>query len=429
MTRSLFTISTFFQRKLWTQSILSTRTNNSRCLKSCRTAKLVLLSSAIAILSSCSSTEVIKANSTPAIQAQVELPPHLYMDIGILPLEPNIPATEKEQIKKFVVPDVRRAESQFIAYHLKDTLEQTGNWGAVRVTPNVSEAVDLVVSGIILISNGETLKVKLKATDSTGKVWVSKEYRDLASKYSYKGINEDPFQDLYNDFANDILRYRESLSEQRISTIRQTSSLIFAKSLAPDAFGQYIKVSRSGQTSITQLPADQDRMLGRVSKIKEREYLFVDTLDEYYGQFYRDMKESYDEWRFATYEEALNLKEMQRQSAARLITGGLLIAGGIYAGSESGTYAGDVASAGAVIGGIAAVKSGLDKRREAEIHAESLRELSQSLGSEITPYVLDVEGRTIELNGTADAQYEQWRGILKQIYATETGNTTGNKVE
>ena len=312
---------------------------------------------------------------------------------------------------------------------MKDTLEQTGNWGAVRVTPNVSEAVDLVVSGMILISNGETLKLRLKASDSTGKVWVSKEYKDLASKYSYKGINEDPFQDLYNDFANDLLRFRESLSEEKIERIRQTSSLIFAKSLAPDAFGQYLKVSRSGQTSITQLPADQDRMLSRVTKIKEREYLFVDTLDEYYGQFYRDMKESYDEWRFATYEEALNLKEMQRQSTARLITGGLLIAGGIYAGSESGTYAGDVAAAGAVIGGIAAVKSGLDKRREAEIHAESLRELSQSLGSEITPYVLDVEGRTIELTGTADAQYEQWRGILQEIYVAETGNASENKVE
>ena len=428
MTRSLFANSAFCLtvdsiRLAFTRSV-----GNQRTRQHCATRR-IMLSSLLLTLAGCGSTEVIKANSTPAIQAQVELPEHLYMDIGILPLDPNIPATEKEQTKKFVVPDVRRAESQFIAYHMKDTLEQTGNWGAVRVTPNVSEAVDLVVSGMILISNGETLKLRLKASDSTGKVWVSKEYKDLASKYSYKGINEDPFQDLYNDFANDLLRFREFLSEEKIERIRQTSSLIFAKSLAPGAFGQYLKVSRSGQTSITQLPADQDRMLSRVTKIKEREYLFVDTLDEYYGQFYRDMKESYDEWRFATYEEALNLKEMQRQSTARLITGGLLIAGGIYAGSESGTYAGDVAAAGAVIGGIAAVKSGLDKRREAEIHAESLRELSQSLGSEITPYVLDVEGRTIELTGTADAQYEQWRGILQEIYVAETGNASENKVE
>lgn len=426
-------------KSLFTNSAFSRSVDRARLALSCLTdkrqadqhsfARVVVLSGLLLALAGCGSTEVIKANSTPAIQAQVELPEHLYMDIGILPLDPNIPATEKERTKQFVVPDVRRAESQFIAYHLKDTLEQTGNWGAVRVTPNVSEAVDLVVSGMILVSNGETLKLRLRATDSTGKVWVSKEYRDLASKYSYKGINEDPFQDLYNDFANDLLRFRESLAEKRVATIRQTSSLIFAKGLAPDAFGQYLKVSRNGQTTIKQLPADQDRMLSRVTKIKEREYLFVDTLDEYYGQFYRDMKESYDEWRFATYEEALNLKEMQRQSTARLITGGLLIAGGIYAGSESGTYAGDVAAAGAVIGGIAAVKSGLDKRREAEIHAESLRELSQSLGSEITPYVLDVEGRTIELTGTADAQYQQWRGILRQIYATETGNASENKVQ
>ncbi|MEX2326259.1 MAG: hypothetical protein WD558_00885, partial [Pseudomonadales bacterium] len=67
------------------------------------------------------------------------------------------------------------------------------------------------------------------------------------------------------------------------------------------------------------------------------------------------------------------------------------------------------------------IKSGMERRREAEIHEESLRELSQSLGAEITPFVLDIEGRTIELTGTADAQYQQWRRILKDIYIEETG--------
>ena len=70
------------------------------------------------------------------------------------------------------------------------------------------------------------LRLSLKASDSTGKVWVSKEYKDLASKYSYKGINEDPFQDLYNDFANDLLRFRESLSEKKIERIEIPTSVV-----------------------------------------------------------------------------------------------------------------------------------------------------------------------------------------------------------
>ncbi len=371
--------------------------------------------------SGCSTTEIVKANSTPARQASIALPTHLYMDIGIIPLETGIPDTEEELKKQLIIPDVRRAESQYIAFHLKDTLEQTGNWGAVRVTPDSSDAIDVEVSGKILGSDGELLRIHLKAVDSTGKVWLEKSYKDQASKFSYRGPKEDPFQDLYNDFANDLLDHRQKLKEVDITRIRQVSDLKYARSLSPDAFGQYIKTSHDGTTEISQLPADTDRMLQRVNNIKEREYLFVDTLDEYYGKFYRDMKASYDEWRFATYEEALNLRQMQKQATARLLTGAARVAGGIYAGSESGTWAGDAAALGAVTGGIGSIKSGLDRRREAEIHAESLRELSHSLGSEITPYVLDIEGRTVELTGTANAQYDQWRTILKEIYTAEIG--------
>ena len=35
-----------------------------------------------------------------------------------------------------VSAEVRRAESRYMAFHLKDTLEQTGNWGIVRVVPS-----------------------------------------------------------------------------------------------------------------------------------------------------------------------------------------------------------------------------------------------------------------------------------------------------
>ncbi len=37
-----------------------------------------------------------------------------------------------------------------------------------------------------------------------------------------------------------------------------------------------------------------------------------------------------------------------------------------------------------------------------------------------TPYVLDIEGRTIELTGTAQEQYVEWRKLLREIYAQET---------
>ncbi|MBQ76762.1 MAG: hypothetical protein CMQ20_17285 [Gammaproteobacteria bacterium] len=350
-----------------------------------------------------------------------QIPDELLLDIGISPLDPNLQKADAANAKKLIVPDVRNAESRFIAYQLKDTLELTGNWGAVRVIPDPSDAVDLKLQGKILVSDGEQLKLWMQAVDSAGKVWLKKEYRDTASKFSYRSPKEDPFQDLYNDIANDLLLARQKFTAARISRIRQISSLKYARNLSPEAFGDYLVENRSGKVDISQLPASNNEMLTRVDRIKQQEYLFVDTLDDYYAHFHRDMKASYDEWRHATYDEAVRLRQMQKQARNRLIGGAALIAGGIVAANKSETWAGDAAATGAVLGGIGAIKSGLDRRKEAEIHAESLKELSQSLGSEITPYVLDIEGKTIELTGTADAQYQQWRRILGEIYVEETG--------
>ena len=35
--------------------------------------------------------------------------------------------------------------------------------------------------------------------------------------------------------------------------------------------------------------------------------------------------------------------------------------------------------------------------------------------------VLQVQGETMRLTGTAEAQYESWRKLLREIYETETG--------
>lgn len=368
----------------------------------------------------CATTQVVTANSTPARQATAPIPFEELLDVGILPVDPNIPTDLKEIEKRLIVPDVRRAESSYIAYHLKDTLELTGNWGAVRVTPEAAKSVDLELQGRILLSDGEQLKVQMRAVDAAGRVWFDRVYEDTASKFSYEKPREDPFQDLYNDIANDLLMAREDMSSEDILAIKTVAKLKYASDLAPEAFSDYLEENSRGQVRVVQLPADTDSMLARVNRIKEQEYLFVDTLDDYYSRFYRDMRPSYDEWRHATYDEAIRLREIQRQARTRLATGALLIAGGIAAGSESNTWAGDAAAAGAVVGGIGAVRAGLQRQKEAEIHAESLKELSQSLGTEITPYVLDIEGRTIELTGTAEEQYQQWRELLSEIYVQET---------
>ena len=382
--------------------------------------QLLKITALLVTLTGCTTTQVVTSSSTPAMQASEYIPQDELLDIGIQPLDPGIPDAIEDIEKFLIVPDVRRAESSYIAYQLKDTLELTGNWGAVRVTPETSNSVDLYVRGSILASDGEILRVAITVSDAAGKTWYSREYEDTASKFSYAKPVEDPFQDIYNQISDDLLQARQLLSRTDVINIKTIANLRFARDLAPDAFEGYLTADRKDRLAVAQLPAENDSMMRRVNRIKEQEYLFVDTLDDYYSRFHREMRPSYDEWRQATYEEAIRLREVQRQARNRLIGGALLIAAGVAAGGESSTWAGDAAAAGAVVGGIGAVKSGFERRKEAEIHAESLRELSQSLGTEITPYVLDIEGRTIELTGTAAEQYVEWRRILRDIYAEET---------
>ena len=389
-------------------------------VKLCFTTLTVLM--AVIAIPACSSTEIVRANSTPPMIAKTQPPIDLYMDIGIMPLEPGIPEGEEALENSLIIPDVRRAEARYIAYQLKDTLELTGNWGAVRVIPQFTEAVDILITGKILDSNGEELKIQVTVADSTGQVWLSRTFTDTASKYSYEAPKEDPFQDIYNDVANAILIYRQKLDEPELAKIKQVSNLRYAIRLSPEAFGGYLTESK-GSVQIEQLPASNDQMLVRVNRIKEREYLFVDTLDDYYGNFFRDMKASYHEWRYATYDEAVAAKRLKKESMKRLIGGAAVVAAGVAASAskQSNTYASQAAGLGVVGGGIGLIKSGLSRRQRAEVHENALKEISESLGAEITPYVLDIEGRTIELTGTADVQYEEWREILKQIYIEETG--------
>ena len=376
----------------------------------------------LALVTGCASTTVIKANATPAIQAEEQLPEALLMDIGIIPFDPGIPEEEQELEDGLIVPDVRRAESRYFAYHLKDTLELTGNWGAVRVTPEDSSAVDLIVSGEIKLSDGEQIKANVKVVDTTGRVWVDKKYEDISSKFSYRNQRkEDPFQDFYNAIANDLLAFRQTLTATELQTVRRVSALKFAAALSPEAFDEYIATDRRGKVEIKQLPADNDPMLARIDKIKQREYLFIDTLDDYYAKFYSDMELPYHDWREYTYDEAIKLREMEREATKRMLGGAAMIVGGIVAGQQSGTYAGQTGAAVAVGAGAGVIRAAFNKRKEAEIHAASLKELTSSLGAEITPIILDIEGKTIELTGTVNEQYYQWRRILKEIYAEETG--------
>jgi hypothetical protein len=158
-----------------------------------------------------------------------------------------------------------------------------------------------------------------------------------------------------------------------------------------------------------------------MERVRERDYMLVDTLNEYYANFGDSMAEPYTQWRKFSHEELEAEAQAKREALTRQVLGAVAIVGGIMAGEATGSSAGSAAATAAVIGGMYAFKSGLDKRAEIRIHTESLKQLGDSFQSEVQPMVVDVEGRTLELKGSAEQQYAEWRQLLRELYENETG--------
>ena len=360
---------------------------------------------------------------------QLEQPPaeELLLDVGVAVFDANVPDDYDEQIEKLIQPEIRRAEANYMAYVQKNLLQSTGNWGAVRVVPRETHAVDLVVEAKILHSTGESMRIAVNVTDARGVEWLDKKYEALASKYAYDDSvpsDIDPFQSIYKELANDLLAVRQTLSDDEIRDIRRLSEVKFAQSFAPDAFADHLEQSKDGTYSLRRLPAENDPTLARVRKIREREYLFIDTLDEHYDNFYRMMYTSYQEWRQATYSEEISLQKLRAQSRARTIAGTVGIVGGIAAAQGSESAVGRVGGFVGIAGAAGILKSAITKRAEAQIHADVLLELGTSAEAEISPHTIELENESVRLQGNVDKQYEELRGILKKIYIEEVGLPT-----
>ncbi|MGD8765129.1 MAG: hypothetical protein PVG87_22670, partial [Desulfobacteraceae bacterium] len=166
------------------------------------------------MLAGCATYDAQKVGPAPILQAQAEIPEEQLLDVGILVFESQ-ELTEKQAKKEGTNPDIRKAESHYIPYHLKNTLQQSSHWGAVRVVPSETHSVDLMVNGEIIESNGEHLVLKIEVTDATGKLWLSKTYEEEASESIYsdnRPSEKDAFQGMYNTIANDIAALKLNLS-------------------------------------------------------------------------------------------------------------------------------------------------------------------------------------------------------------------------
>jgi hypothetical protein len=395
-----------------------------------------VLAAALA-LSGCVTSETKPIPKIAAKQAVVHIPETELLDVGIRVFDPGIPEAIKDNdealAKKRIYPDLRKAEARYIPTLLRETLEGTAQWGAVRVIPATAEFVDVIVTGKLIDSNGGFLSVDVTVVDAAGRVWIKdKRYQSLVDLGAYKTTASikarDPFQNVYSQVANDMVIARDKLTALDRENIRKVASLRFAADLAPDAMAGMTAPDKNGVTQVVRLPAEGDPTLTRIEKIRERDTAVVDTVNDYYASFHDNMEDSYGSWRQTSFTELE--KEMRARSAARTRTvlGAAALIASIFAPNSCNTYDScrieDAARSAGTMGGIAAILSGVKKYADAKVHAEALKELTLSFQSEVEPQVVEVEGHTLRLTGTAEDQYREWRKLLKQLYEEETGAAT-----
>jgi len=355
------------------------------------------------------------------VVAQGEVPDVRLIDVAIDVFAPGVSDTPASPLlEKGIRASVRKSEARFIPTHLRNTLQSTGQWGAVRVVPGGANWAELLVTGKILKSNGKDLAIELTAQDATGRVWLDRKYAQRADVTAYAKDRpldgRDPFQALYNRVANDLLRARDRRSPKELETVRALAELRFAAYMSPEPFAAYLVSDDEWTSSVVRLPAADDPMLARVRAIRSRDDMLIDTLNEYYSDFYARMDKSYDDWRAYNYDEQKALDSIESKSLLKKIGGAVAVLAGIFLLDPYDDHGmKDVM----IIGGIAAIDAGFKDDKEKGIHKASLSELADSFDGEITPLLVDVDGKVVQLTGSAEGQYQKWRELLKQIAETD----------
>ena len=388
-----------------------------------------LFAAAIGVFGSgCAVQELVVAEETELNVATTSVDEALLLDVGIVEFNPQIPDDNNPE-KTGIYEDIRRAEAKYMPYHLKTTLQGTGHWGAVRVIPSASAFTDVIISGSIEKSDGEYIELQLTVSDAMGRHWFTRSYETQTGLTSYskrRDRRRDPYQKVFNDFANDLQQHAAAMEPRQLQQTRQVSELKFFADMSPVPYNDYLAADEEGIYSPVRLPAENDPSVQRMRQIRERDRLVVDTLNEHYANFYYGIAIPYRNWRKNARAETVKFRQEKRSAQMQALVGVVVLAGSMQidtSGSSSRNtnninralqYQG-------ITRGFNTIFSAMQRNRDAGLHLEAIAELSESFGNEAAPMVVNVEGQERRLTGTAEAQYESWRRLLREIYEAETG--------
>lgn len=344
------------------------------------------------------------------------------LDIIIPVFDPGLEGTSA---KDEVWPELRRAEANRFAHKLKLALEETGTFGAVRVTPDTTATGDLYVMGRIHESTGERVEIGLEVRDISGAAWSGRSFAHTVDNRFHKNIRhkgQDPYDPVFRSAAQYLVQQLQQRPAADLEQLKMLTDLRFGVSLAEEAFSEHLKQD-DGRFALASYPSSADPMLRRTRAIRVRDQLFVDDLQEHYRLFSEKMNTSYLVWQEQSLAEVEAERQTRRKALVQGLAGAVLLGLGVAGIAMApqgnlGTVATTAGLASGVAGAVMLGKS-FQTSKEAKVHRDALNELGESIDVELASQVVAFEKDTEKLTGTAKEQFGQWRAFLKKIYQQE----------
>jgi hypothetical protein len=318
------------------------------------------------------------------------------LDVGILIFDPGIPADESTHSKLGIFPEIRKSEAKYMPVILREVFMESGDWGAVRVLPEALASSELLVTGTIIRSDGQQLELQIQVRDATGVLWLDRIYSGTTTPSDYPvKRGEEPFLSVYKNVGADMAALQRQMSSRQLIAIRELALMRYAGGLAPEVFASYLTLSPEGEYALVRLPAEGDPMMDRVIRIRNQEYRFIDTVDEQFVRLSEEMAPTYNLWRQYGAEQSIFREDYKDRVSSRE--------------SESRR------------GSFTALEQTYNTYKWSKIHEQDLDELALGFNNEVAPTVMDVSGTVFKLSGTLQSQYTEWREILREIFALESG--------
>ncbi|MCY4530917.1 MAG: hypothetical protein OXC84_01045 [Gammaproteobacteria bacterium] len=395
--------------------------------------------------------------SSPAATAKKNLPTR--MDIPPLKVAVPVLGTGVDEFsdkleKEGIWPGLRKTETIRSATKIRDALLDLNQFESVVVFPDTSISADLYVLGSIRESTGEIMSIEWQLVDATGKIWIRKNKETHRvppgwhERFGGQGI--DPFQKLYRKIAYSVYKELKKFARKHDTVVKQNRKraregkspklseldrivaireLVLAQYFAPEIYGDAIaekKSSKAGsrlkgsRLTLQYLPDKSAQEWTRIESFRQRDETFTLLMNDYYNTFRAKVDPSYELWLKDIYPIARETRILRSKANVEKALGVVtLIAAASAAKDADSTGKRDRAIAvGAAVGGTLLIKGFADSARSKK-QLEIFNETARSYHDSFNPISVELAGKTITLQGTAQEQFAQWRNLLRDFYERE----------